>query len=191
MTAVSEQIGSWVNEFTRQAPAAPWVQQLREAAFQRFVDLGFPTTRNEEWRFTNVSAIARENFAVALPAGVNGVSDEAKQHLAKYASFDQNPFVALNTAFLNRVAVFHVPAGKVLEEPIEITYEATADAATHPRTLILVGANAQCRIVETYKGQGRYLTNAVTEVVAGEGAVVDHYKIQQEDTRAFHIATMQ
>lgn len=191
MTAVSEQIGSWVNEFTRQAPAAPWVEQLREAAFQRFVDVGFPTTRDEEWRFTNVSSIARQNFAVALPKAADGIADEAKQHLAKYAAFDRNPFVALNTAFLNRVAVFRVPAGTVLEQPIEITYEATADAATHPRTLILVGANAQCRIVETYKGQGRYFTNAVTEIVAGEGAVVDHYKVQQEDVRAFHIATLQ
>ena len=34
-------------------------------------------------------------------------------------------------------------------------------------------------------------TNAVTEIVCGEGAVVDHYKIQQESPEAFHIATMQ
>ena len=37
--------------------------------------------------------------------------------------------------------------------------------------LILVGAGAQCSIVETYKGSDRYLTNAVTEIVAGDGAV--------------------
>ena len=67
MTAVSEQIGTWVNEFTGQEPAAPWLQQLREAAFQRFVDLGFPTTQVEEWRFTSVAPIAREHFPVALP----------------------------------------------------------------------------------------------------------------------------
>jgi len=191
MTAVSEQIGSWVSEFTRQAPVAPWLQQLREAAFQRFVDLGFPTTHNEEWRFTNVAPIARANFPVALPNIVGQTLSPANQFLAKYASFHQNPFVALNTAFLNRVAVVQVPAGAVLETPIELTYEATPDAAVHPRTLILIGANAQCSIVETYKGEGRYFTNAVSEIVAGEGAVVDHYKIQRESPEAFHVATLQ
>jgi Fe-S cluster assembly protein SufD len=61
---------------------------------------------------------------------------------------------------------------------------------THPRTLILVGSNAQCSIVETYAGTGAYFTNAVTEIVAGEGAVIDHYKLQQESPEAFHVATM-
>jgi Fe-S cluster assembly protein SufD len=59
--------------------------------------------------------------------------------------------------------------------------------AVQPRTLILVGAAAQCAIVETYTGAGRYFTNAVTEIVAGEGAVVDHYKVQRESTDAFHV----
>ena len=57
--------------------------------------------------------------------------------------------------------------------------------------MILVGEGAQCTIVETYKGAGRYFTNAVTEIVVGDRAVVDHYKVQQESLDAFHIATMQ
>ena len=36
--------------------------------------------------------------------------------------------------------------------PIEITYTAPTGAASHPRTVVLVGANAQCTIVETYVG---------------------------------------
>ena len=86
------------------------------------------------------------------------------------------------------------PKGAVLEEPIHLNYVSTGmdSAATHPRTLILVGAGAQVAVVETYTGaSGRYFTNAVTEIVAGEGAVVDHYKLQTESADAFHIATMQ
>src|SRR5437899_7156032 len=64
MTAVAEQTGNWVlnwgAEF-RKLPASGF-QELREAAFQRFVELGFPTTRDEEWRFTNVAPIARASF---------------------------------------------------------------------------------------------------------------------------------
>jgi Fe-S cluster assembly protein SufD len=212
MTAVTEQIGRWVAEFSRQEPAGPWIQRLRESAFQRFAEIGFPTTHDEEWRFTNVAAIARTTFRagspdklLCTPGGVEELDpSDAEAHLGHDAAFDRNAFVALNTAFLNHqvsATVLRIPRGMVLEEPIEITYEVAEDVAcdpqesamlaVHPRTLILVGANAQCTIVETYKGTGTYFTNAVTEIVVGDGAVVDHYKIQQEDSRAYHIATMQ
>ena len=36
-----------------------------------------------------------------------------------------------------------------------------------------------------------YFTNAVTEVICAENAVIDHYKVQRESHDAFHIATMQ
>src|SRR5687768_15567384 len=46
-----------------QAPA--WVKERRERASQRFAAVGYPTTRNEDWRFTNVSPIAESRFAPA------------------------------------------------------------------------------------------------------------------------------
>jgi len=213
MTAVSEQIGNWLAAFTGQCPAAaPWIEELRKAAFQRFADVGFPTTHDEEWRFTSVAPIARTEFRVGsadklicAPEIVEKPDTaEAQAHLARYAAFDRNPFVALNTAFLDRAVpttVLRVPPKAVLEQPIEITYEVPADVtgdpreplpiAVHPRTLILIGAHAQCAIVETYKGAGFYFTNAVTEIVAAEGAVVDHYRLQQESSEAFHVSTTQ
>jgi Fe-S cluster assembly protein SufD len=42
-----------------------WVARLREGAFERFEDLGFPTTDEEEWKYTNVAAIARAEFMPA------------------------------------------------------------------------------------------------------------------------------
>jgi Fe-S cluster assembly protein SufD len=104
-----------------------------------------------------------------------------------------NPFVALNTAFLGDLVMLRVPRGAVIEEPIRIwTHQAPRAASViHPRVVIVVGANAQCSIVESYEGEGQYFTNAVTEIVVGEGAVVDHYKVQRESREAFHVATMQ
>jgi Fe-S cluster assembly protein SufD len=204
MTAVSEQTGAWLAEFTAQPPAEPAVQGLRERAFARFAAVGFPTTHDEEWRFTNVAPIARTAFCnwsadrlllYPEPAVERLTPAEAIAHLGKYAAIDQNPFVALNTAFLKEqfLTLLRVPAGAVVEDPIEITHDAPESgdpSAAHPRTLILVGANAQVTIVETFKGQGFYFTNAVTEIVVGEGAVVDHYKVQQESTDAYHVATL-
>ena len=116
--------------------------------------------------------------------------EEARQHLGRLAVFDQNAFVALNTAFLENVIVIRIPSGAVIQEPIQITYNGEAGQVTHPRVLIVVGADAHCTIVESYAGAGNYFTNAVTEIVAGDRAVVDHYKIQRESLEAFHVATL-
>ena len=198
MTAVSEQIGTWLTEFTAQPKAEAWLQELRDAGFQRFAESGFPTTHDEEWRFTNVAPIARANFvgqAPGLPGHtpVAGLSDADREHLGKYAP--QSAFVALNTAFLRDIAFARIARGEVIEQPVEIAHAVSTHAGglphAHPRTLLLIAPGAQCTIVETYKGDGRYFTNAVTEIVAGEGAVVDHYKVQRESPDAFHVATMQ
>jgi len=191
MTAVSEQIGQWLEAFTAQPPAERWVQELREAAFQRFSELGFPTTHEEEWRFTNVAPIARKPWYVRLKVSqpLLPMGDAARQHLARYAPLS-NPFAALNTAFLNHVNFLQVARGEI-REGAEITHGAMHDAAYFPRTLILVGANAQLSIVESFKGSGAYFRNAVTEIVVGENSIVDHYRVQQESTEAFHISTTQ
>jgi Fe-S cluster assembly protein SufD len=193
MTAVAEQTGVWLTEFTQQPGAEPWIQKLREDAFERFAQVGFPTTRDEEWRFTNVAPIARSKFAmqaVAESAECN-ITEEAKPHLAQHADIKANAFVALNTAFLQDVQFVRVPRGKLVEQPIELIFHCNPGQAHHPRTLIVVGAGAQCTVIETYEGDGAYFTNAVTEFVVGDGAVVDHYKVQRESLEAFHVATMQ
>jgi Fe-S cluster assembly protein SufD len=219
MTAVAEQTGAWLGEFGRQKPAGPWLQGLRENAFQRFLELGFPTTRDEDWRFTNVAPIARTTFRVshgqpqtaaaifpatflngkltaALPKGVRlAAPEDIEAQLGQMASYRDQAFVALNTAFLGETAAIRIDRGAVIEEPIHFLYGAEGDretpAAFHPRVLVLAGANSQCRIVETYAGGGKYFTNAVTEIVAGDGAVVDHYKVQLEGAEAYHVASMQ
>jgi Fe-S cluster assembly protein SufD len=188
MTATAEQTGTWLAEFTSQPKAEAWIQALRDGAFERFAKLGFPTTRDEEWRFTNVAPISRTSWNVGQASGV-AIPDAARQHLTKHAP--ENAFTALNTAFLDRLHFVEVPRGKVHAEPIEIVYDAADGKSNHPRTLIVVGPHAHCTIVETYRGSGKYFTNAVTEIVAGDGAVIDHYKIQQESTEALHVATLQ
>ena len=62
---------------------------------------------------------------------------------------------------------------------------------SHPHNVIVAGRAAQLTIVETYAGRGKYFTNAVTEVFAADGAVVDHHKIECESLDAFHIGTLQ
>src|SRR5262252_7860947 len=48
----------------------PWVQELRQDAMEKFLALGFPTTKLEDWKYTNVAPIRRTTFkaATGLPA---------------------------------------------------------------------------------------------------------------------------
>ncbi len=42
-----------------------WLKKLRKEAFDYFTEYGFPTTKNEEWKYTNVSAVSSEQLAVS------------------------------------------------------------------------------------------------------------------------------
>ena len=116
--------------------------------------------------------------------------------LAQLATFDdaERAFTALNTSLLQDGAVVSVPDNTVVDVPIHLLFAATggSDVMNHPRVLVNVGKNSQVRLIESYASlaDGAYLTNAVTEVVAGDGAVVDHYKLLRESVDAYHIASM-
>ncbi|MFN2510085.1 MAG: Fe-S cluster assembly protein SufD [Pyrinomonadaceae bacterium] len=44
-----------------------WFARLRESAMDRFEQLGFPSVKEEEWKYTNVAPISKLNFKPALP----------------------------------------------------------------------------------------------------------------------------
>ena len=45
-----------------------WLNALRKAGISRFAETGFPTTRDEDWRFTNVAPLAKLPMAPAEAA---------------------------------------------------------------------------------------------------------------------------
>jgi Fe-S cluster assembly protein SufD len=118
------------------------------------------------------------------------------RELARHADWQRDALTTLNTAFIEDGAFIHLPAGAVLQAPIHLLYVSTAPGKptlSQPRTLIVAGAGSQATVVETYAGVSDevYFTNAVTEVVLGENARLDHYKLQEESGRAYHIALTQ
>jgi len=182
------------------------IERIREEARQRFSELGFPTTHNEDWRFTSVAPIARTTFepggslptAAAPAAGVRiaKLSEASVEpYLARYASFQDNAFVALNTANFADGLFIHIAKDAIVDEPIRIAVRSSANGhptVSHPRILIVAEAGSQATILETYEGQGgTYFTNPVTELIAGDNAVIDHYKVQTESDRAYHVSTLQ
>ena len=76
MTSSVQPNGTYVEQFRRagEGPlAGADLAKVRQAALDRFVALGFPTMRNEDWRFTNTARIAKTKFQLAAPG--NGAFD--------------------------------------------------------------------------------------------------------------------
>ena len=133
----------------------------------------------------------------SLAAAVSDHTEVVQRYLGQLAEFGNRAFTALNTALATDGAYVYIPDGVVLEQPIHLLFVTTASPTSGPilanaRALIVGGERSQARIVETYVGPrgASYFTNAVTEVVAGENSVLDHYKVQQESFDAFHVASM-
>jgi Fe-S cluster assembly protein SufD len=132
----------------------------------------------------------------SLAQAISANRRSVEPHLAGYASFQNHAFVALNTAFMQDGAFIHIPPGIIVAAPIHLLFVSTASepaTVSYPRNLLLVDRGGQATVVENYVGVAHevYLTNAVTEVVAGEHAVINHYRLQQESKAAFHMATLQ
>ena len=118
-------------------------------------------------------------------------ADVVRGHLTA-ADEPLDAFTALNAAFWQDGAFVEIPDGVAVEAPIHLLFVATTPGRArvdHPRSLIVLGRESRATLVESYLALAgdTYLTNAVTEVVAGPSASLDHQKIQLESGRAFHV----
>ena len=222
-----------------------WLKGLRRAAFQWVVEQGFPTTKDEAWKYTRVGPILEIPFEPAepdtsrrldvgsitelagdlggarivvvngyfapqlsslqgLPAGVTVMSlaaalahDEALLEPLLSRPFREQPhaFTALSAALAEDGVFVRIHANTMIEDPIHVVFVSDAGAlplVSHPRCLVLAGPGSRATIVENYVGilGDVSLTNAITDVELDEGAVIEHYKLQNENQTAFHIALL-
>lgn len=140
----------------------------------------------------------------ALPKGVRitdfasawTLAPKAAERMGSITSYENAAFTALNTAFMTDGAVIEIAKETVVDKPIHLLFVTDATAAKgmmHPRNLILVGRHAKATVIESYVSlsDAMYLTNAVTEVDVAEGATLQHFKMQREGGRAFHVGTIE
>src|SRR5439155_1730619 len=146
----------------------------------------------------DLSAPGKETHGIIvmnLAAALGSQAALLEKHLGQYAQTSDNAFTALNTAYFQDGALIYVPQGKSLSAPVHLLFISTgkeAGATAHPRNLIIAEKGSQATILETYAstGDAAHFTNAATELVLGEGAVVEHCKLQDENPSAFHVAAI-
>jgi len=123
---------------------------------------------------------------LSTPRSELQLTDEQRaRHFARYADYENHAMTALNTANAQDGAMLRIDGA--IDGFIHLLFIGTDGYESHPRNLIVAGRGAQATIVESYTGTGRYFTNAVTEIVAGDGAVIDHTKLESESRDAYHV----
>lgn len=214
------------------------VHKIRTEAISAFEKQGFPSKKDEEWKYTSLKSVLKHDYSV-FPKVESAIEfkDVKKYFLHEIESYDlvfvdgvfssflsstthdgydicllsaalkkpkykivldnyfnkiadKNSSVTnLNTAFSTEGAYINIPKNTILPRPIQIVNFYTGsekDILLQPRNLVVVGENSHVQIIERHQSlsDNVVLTNAVTEIFANKKAIVDYYKIQNDNANA-------
>ena len=120
---------------------------------------------------------------------------KAQPHIGQQVDISKAGLNALNTLLMNEGVMVTVAPNVNVDKTIEvlvINTGETANLATHLRNVIVMAEDSQATLIEHYASLSDEvsLTNIVSEVLLSSNAELNHYKLQQESSNAFHIATL-
>lgn len=212
------------------------IHKLRQKALEVFEQKGFPTKKEEDWKYTNLKPITKHDYRIFHPkeknldlnivrkyflsetdtyrivfvdgyyaswlshtthhhydictfsALLNRFGEIAHEYVGKLINYSDS-ITALNTAFAREGAFIYVPDNKIVDKPIEILYFSTAceqPVLHQPRNLLVLGKNSRATVIESHYSLSAepVLTNAASEIYLHQGAILDHYKFQNDRTEA-------
>lgn len=213
------------------------IHDVRSEALKIFEEKGFPSKKEEAWKYTSLNSILKHDYSV-FPKKDSALEYHAikkyfihdidsykivfidgkySSHLSqtthdgmdiclvsaaltkpKYRILIENYFnkiagkdglSSLNTAFCSEGAYIHIPKNKLVEKPIQILHFSTGNEAAlmlQPRNLIIVDENSHVQIIERHQSltDNPVLTNSVTEIFTNKRAIVDYYKVQNDNENA-------
>ena len=234
---LKEKLVSSFMAFESQVDVDSYVHGIRTEAIKTFETTGFPTKKEEAWKYTSLNKILKHDYSV-FPKQENAleyrdikkyfihdidtykivfIDGRYSSHLSqtthdgmdvclmsaalskpKYRLVIENYFnkaatndslSSLNTAFSSEGAFIHIPKNKLVEKPIQIVHFSTGNESAlmlQPRNLIVVDENSHVQIIERHQSltENSVLTNSVTEVFANKRAIIDYYKIQNDNQHA-------
>jgi len=213
------------------------IHDVRSEAIKTFEEKGFPTKKDEAWKYTSLNSVLKHDYSV-FPKDENAleypevkkyfihdidsfkivfIDGKYSSHLSqtthdgmdiclmsaalskpKYRILIENYFnkiaskdslSSLNTAFSSEGAYIHIPKNKLVQKPIQILHFSTGHEAAlmlQPRNLIVVDENSHVQIIERHQSltNNPILTNSVTEIFANKRAIIDYYKVQNDNENA-------
>jgi Fe-S cluster assembly protein SufD len=119
-----------------------------------------------------------------------------QQYLGKVVEGERHLFATLNNAWLDDGILIHVPRNKTLEKPVYVVNFTTATlaaASTNQRILLVLEENSKAELIEHYLSTDEIqngFVNALTEIVIGDNARLQHYRLNLEEENAQHIGAV-
>lgn len=213
------------------------VHEIRSRAIKDFETMGFPTKKQEAWKYTSLNKILKHDYTVfpkkqdsldyrdvekyfiddidtykivfvdgIYSSHLSSTTHEkidaclmsSAMNSSKYKPVIDNYFnkvapkeslTSLNTAFSHEGAFVNIPRNTMADKPIQIVNFSTGNESAllvQPRNLVVVGENSHVQIIERHQSltDQPVLTNSVTEIFADKRAIVDYYKIQNDNISA-------
>ena len=234
---LKEKLVSSFLAFENQVDVEAYVHDIRTEAIKTFETNGFPSKKDEAWKYTSLNKILKQDYSV-FPKHENDIEyRDVKKYLihdidtykiifidGKYSSHlsetthdgmdiclmsaalskpkyrlvienyfnnvaTKDSLSSLNTAFSSEGAFIHIPKNKLVSKPIQIVHFSTGNESAvllQPRNLIVVDENSHLQIIERHQSltDNPVLTNSVTEIFANKRAIVDYYKVQNDNENA-------
>ncbi|MFN3138217.1 MAG: Fe-S cluster assembly protein SufD [Allomuricauda sp.] len=214
------------------------VHEERSHAIKNFETKGFPTKKEEAWKYTSLKGLQKVDFSIFPKHETSLEYKDVKKYFLheidtykivfvdgvyssylsetthdgvdvclmssafskpmyqpiievyfnKAASKDES-LTSLNTAFCKEGAYIYIPKNKMPKKPIQILHLATGKEPAlmlQPRNLIVAEDNAEVQIIERHQSLtgNEVFTNSVTEIFAGKDAIIDYYKVQNDEPTA-------
>jgi Fe-S cluster assembly protein SufD len=114
-------------------------------------------------------------------------------HLHRLVPTDRTKFAALHGAFRTGGTFLYVPDGVRVDLPLQTLTWLDADgAAVFPHTLIVTGTNAEVTFIDRTASPDltRAFSDAITEIVVGDGAHVRYVSIQEWGAGVTHLGVV-
>lgn len=225
--------------FADVSPKANFLGDVQQSGLDQFKTLPFPTRKTEDWKYTSLFALTKEDYNRAiqtseLVAGedlyaipdldahtlifVNGVFDESlskvseqdgltittfnqasaaqqdsiSASLGKVADTSRNLFTALNNAQVNDGVYVSVAKNTQVAKPIQIVHVTTAQgqaSSAFSRCLVELAQHATATVIEQFVStdeEQNVLMNQTTEAIVGDGAKLNHYRLNSEHESSLH-----
>jgi Fe-S cluster assembly protein SufD len=122
MTELAEETKTYLSNFSRiekqvGGTTRMWLDQMRKAAMDRFAEVGFPSTTDEEWRTTNVAPLAK----IAFKPGNN-----VELHGDDIAAFSFGHDASIELVFVNGHFAPNLSVTRSLPRGVKVTSLANA-----------------------------------------------------------------
>ena len=184
------------------------ISDEKKKVFTSFMSKGFPTTKDEEWKYTSLKKIVTKEYTIENTGEIIDSSTVIKYSLGfenriifsdgkligspnikgvsinGFSNFESNTtdsVLQLNKALAQNGFTITVDKNTVLESPIEILFFTnTENNFSQYRNLISVGDNAEVKFVERIQtlNDSTSMVNNFTQIHCAKNTKVEYNKIQ-------------